>query len=121
MSNGLGAARSLSSKSTRACTHAHSPAQPTCLCMHAYATRAYLPVRARGSHSYACVPARMAAQVQRQLSALKAAISQDGLQIEKYGGYSLLQYNPPYTLPWLRRNEIAVRGRQAGSRLRVLR
>ena len=23
-------------------------------------------------------------------------------------GYSLLQYNPPYTLPWLRRNEIAI-------------
>jgi len=47
-------------------------------------------------------------EVQRQLSALKAAISQDDLEIDEYGGYSLLQYNPPYTLPWLRRNEIAV-------------
>ena len=50
-------------------------------------------------------------EVNRQLATLLASIGKDGLQRASLAGglsYSLFQYNPPYTLPWLRRNDLAV-------------
>mmetsp|Transcript_52674 Transcript_52674/g.136425 ORF Transcript_52674/g.136425 Transcript_52674/m.136425 type:complete len:487 (+) Transcript_52674:22-1482(+) len=49
------------------------------------------------------------AEARRQLLALRQALSADGIMLAAAdGAYSVLQYNPPYTLPWLRRNEVAV-------------
>jgi len=50
-------------------------------------------------------------EVARQKEALLARLEADGVVLleEEYAdAYSVFQYNPPYTLPWLRRNEIAV-------------
>jgi hypothetical protein len=46
-------------------------------------------------------------EIRRQRTALEAALARDG---ELYNAKSIrvLQYNPPYTLPWLRRNELVV-------------
>jgi hypothetical protein len=51
--------------------------------------------------------------VRRQLATLQQAVGGTSPPGPAYrsasaGAYSLLQYNPPYTLPWLRRNEIAI-------------
>eukprot|EP00929_Paragymnodinium_shiwhaense_P009648 TRINITY_DN113897_c0_g1_i1.p1 TRINITY_DN113897_c0_g1~~TRINITY_DN113897_c0_g1_i1.p1 ORF type:complete len:438 (+),score=71.54 TRINITY_DN113897_c0_g1_i1:53-1315(+) len=47
-----------------------------------------------------------AGEVERQREALNAAL--EGLEAVDREQYSVLQYNPPYTLPWRRRNELAV-------------
>lgn len=52
-------------------------------------------------------------EVQRQKEALLAALEADGIEVDADPSSStiphiILQYNPPYTLPVLRRNEIAV-------------
>ena len=39
---------------------------------------------------------------------LREALRYANVEEGDEGFYSLLQYNPPYTLPWLRRNEVAV-------------
>ena len=46
----------------------------------------------------------------RQLEKLLAALARDGVASADgaAGKYSVLQYNPPQTLPFLRRNEVAV-------------
>jgi len=50
-----------------------------------------------------------AGEVKRQTEKLLAALQADGaLAPTGEGQRSVLQYNPPYTLPWRRRNEIAV-------------
>jgi len=66
------------------------------------------------------VPARLVAvkafagivtdeEVERQRAALAAAIEVDGTTVPvEQGGYSVLQYNAPYTVPWRRRNELAI-------------
>jgi len=46
-------------------------------------------------------------EVRRQLSALLKKLERDAVDMES-SAYSVYQYNPPYTLPWLRRNELAV-------------
>eukprot|EP00188_Purpureofilum_apyrenoidigerum_P003062 Plantae.Rhodophyta-Purpureofilum_apyrenoidigerum.ctg31161.p1 GENE.Plantae.Rhodophyta-Purpureofilum_apyrenoidigerum.ctg31161~~Plantae.Rhodophyta-Purpureofilum_apyrenoidigerum.ctg31161.p1 ORF type:complete len:269 (+),score=50.87 Plantae.Rhodophyta-Purpureofilum_apyrenoidigerum.ctg31161:26-808(+) len=48
-------------------------------------------------------------EVQRQLTKLQRAIEDNpNLRRTDLERYQLLQYNPPYTLPWLRQNEILV-------------
>jgi len=48
-------------------------------------------------------------EVQRQRAALAETIAADGnLLAVNSSEYSVLQYNPPYTLPWRRLNELAV-------------
>jgi len=66
------------------------------------------------------VPARLVAvkafagivtdeEVVRQRDALVAAIEVDGsTRPVEDGSYSVLQYNAPYTVPWRRRNELAI-------------
>jgi len=53
-----------------------------------------------------------AGEIARQKAALLAALQLDGQEIDvphgKSVGHVIFQYNPPYTLPALRRNEIAV-------------
>lgn len=50
-----------------------------------------------------------AREVERQQERLLKALDADGFLVPKVEGqYSVLQYNPPYTLPWRRRNEIAI-------------
>jgi hypothetical protein len=46
--------------------------------------------------------------VQRQLLRLLSALDRDGISVPDASSYRILQYNPPYTLPWLRRNELLV-------------
>jgi len=46
-------------------------------------------------------------EVRRRLLALRQALAADGVKMPSCS-YALFQYNPPYTLPWLRRNEVAV-------------
>jgi len=46
-------------------------------------------------------------EVRRRLLALRQELAADGV-VAAGGGYSLLQYNSPYTLPFQRKNEIAV-------------
>lgn len=48
-------------------------------------------------------------EVRRQADKLRAALADEGAfaPVAK-DEYSVLQYNPPYTLPWRRRNEIAI-------------
>ena len=54
-------------------------------------------------------PIRAAWQVERQRQALTGAIAADGAtQPVEEGAYSVLQYNAPYTVPWRRRNELAI-------------
>ena len=50
------------------------------------------------------------AEVRRQRDALLRQLQRDGAPLCDPSGeaYVLMQYNPPYTLPWLRRNEIAI-------------
>ncbi|KAG5186077.1 SOUL heme-binding protein-domain-containing protein [Tribonema minus] len=52
-------------------------------------------------------------EVARQLAALHDALAADGWTVEPPAPGApegqVLQYNPPYTLPWLRRNEVVVR------------
>lgn len=48
-------------------------------------------------------------EVQRQLTTLLGALADDGIEVIEPGMHRVLQYNPPYTLPFLRRNELAVR------------
>lgn len=48
-------------------------------------------------------------EVKRQSEKLLAAVQADGSYTPVADGeYSVLQYNPPYTIPWRRRNEVAV-------------
>jgi len=47
-------------------------------------------------------------EVQRQLISLLSALDRDGVSVVDSASYRIFQYNPPYTLPWLRRNEILV-------------
>lgn len=47
-------------------------------------------------------------EVRRALGRLREALDFAGVQEGDDGTYALLQYNPPFTLPWLRRNEVAV-------------
>jgi len=50
-------------------------------------------------------------EVARQKAALLSQLEADGVQIvvDSTGdAFSVFQYNPPYTLPWLRRNELAI-------------
>jgi len=48
-------------------------------------------------------------EVERQREKLLASLQEEGSYAPvEDGQYSVLQYNPPYTLPWRRRNEIAV-------------
>lgn len=46
--------------------------------------------------------------MQRQLLRLLSALDRDGVSVPDSTSYRILQYNPPYTLPWLRRNELLV-------------
>lgn len=57
--------------------------------------------------------------MQRQLLRLLSALDRDGVNVPDPSSYRVLQYNPPYTLPWLRRNEllVAVRGGVPGEGL----
>ena len=48
-------------------------------------------------------------EIERQRETLLAALARDGVQVDGAGErYTIYQYNPPYTLPFLRRNEIAM-------------
>jgi len=47
-------------------------------------------------------------EVQRQFSKLTSQLRRDAVDLVDDGAYSVYQYNPPYTLPWLRRNELAL-------------
>lgn len=47
-------------------------------------------------------------EVERQLLLLRTAIEADGSTKPLDDGYTLLQYNAPYTVPWRRRNEVAI-------------
>ena len=47
-------------------------------------------------------------EVRRALARLREALDAAGVQEADEGTYALLQYNPPFTLPWLRRNEVTV-------------
>jgi len=51
-----------------------------------------------------------AAEVRRQLDTLLRQLQREGLAMQDPSGreYVVLQYNPPYTLPWLRRNEVGL-------------
>jgi len=51
-----------------------------------------------------------AAEVERQRLSVLAALAADGRYVPAGGEeeVSVLQYNPPYTIPWRRRNELAV-------------
>jgi hypothetical protein len=49
--------------------------------------------------------------VRRQLLSLISALERDGVHVTDPSSYSIFQYNPPYTLPWLRRNEVLVQVR----------
>ncbi len=46
--------------------------------------------------------------MQRQLLRILSALDRDGISVPDASSYRILQYNPPYTLPWLRRNELLV-------------
>ena len=50
------------------------------------------------------------AEVRRQRDALLRQLQRDGAPLCDPSGeaYVLMQYNPPYTLPWLRTNEVAL-------------
>ena len=49
-------------------------------------------------------------EVERQRAALAEALGANGagVDVAAEGEYSVLQYNAPYTVPWRRRNELAV-------------
>lgn len=51
-----------------------------------------------------------AGEVERQRQKLEKALAADEQELRPVddSAYSVLQYNPPYTLPWRRRNELAV-------------
>lgn len=52
-----------------------------------------------------------AGEVARQKDVLVQQLAADGVEVAVEDGgdvYSVFQYNPPYTLPWLRRNELAI-------------
>jgi len=57
-------------------------------------------------------------EVSRQKDAMLAALSMDGVEIDVPHGnvvpHVVLQYNPPYTIPIVRRNEVAVPVRANG-------
>ncbi|CAM9758608.1 unnamed protein product [Phaeothamnion confervicola] len=48
-------------------------------------------------------------EVRRQVEALRAALRRDARGADESGRYRVMQYNPPYTLPFRRRNEVAIR------------
>ena len=48
-------------------------------------------------------------EVKRQLDALLSVLQRDGVKLEGQGpAVTLLQYNPPWTLPTVRRNELLI-------------
>merc|ERR1712071_390225 len=47
-------------------------------------------------------------EVARQKKALLSVVSGDSDRLSTDGKVSVLQYNSPFTIPWRRRNEIAV-------------
>jgi len=54
-------------------------------------------------------------EVSRNLQKLEEALVQDGIELACPGAYRLVQYNPSYTLPFFRRNEISVKVQWTGS------
>ena len=47
-------------------------------------------------------------EVQRQRTALEDALLAEGIEYDNLS-FKVAQYNPPYTLPWLRKNEITLK------------
>merc|ERR1719263_1513060 len=47
-------------------------------------------------------------EIARRKASLLDALAADGVQLDLAGGYTVFQYNPPYTLPWQGRDELAV-------------
>ncbi|CEM21977.1 unnamed protein product [Vitrella brassicaformis CCMP3155] len=57
-------------------------------------------------------------EISRQLDKLRDAIALEGkweVVDESSDAFKVFQYNPPQTLPWLRKNEVAVRVRRKGT------
>jgi SOUL heme-binding protein len=56
--------------------------------------------------------------VQREVALLRSALASAGWEIDEAGpgqpACQLLQYNPPYAVPWLRRNEVVLRVKAKG-------
>eukprot|EP00638_Chattonella_subsalsa_P010547 CAMPEP_0117791880 /NCGR_PEP_ID=MMETSP0948-20121206/9115_1 /TAXON_ID=44440 /ORGANISM="Chattonella subsalsa, Strain CCMP2191" /LENGTH=405 /DNA_ID=CAMNT_0005622007 /DNA_START=19 /DNA_END=1237 /DNA_ORIENTATION=- len=48
-------------------------------------------------------------EVSRQLETLLTALEEDGITVVAPEEYTILQYNPPYTIPIFRRNEITLK------------
>jgi SOUL heme-binding protein len=59
-----------------------------------------------------------AQEVQREVALLRSALASAGWEVEEAGPgqpeCQLLQYNPPYAVPWVRRNEVVLRVKAKG-------
>ena len=65
-----------------------------------------LPAEIVAAREFTGIPTE--GEVSRQRAFLEDSLLSDGIMYDNLS-FKVLQYNPPYTLPWLRRNEVTVR------------
>lgn len=67
-----------------------------------------LPARTVASIRFSGAVNQDSDEVKMRVEGLKKTLTKDGITVEETSPWELARYNPPWTLPWYRTNEIYV-------------